>query len=268
MMRKKIVALLLVFVLLMTIASCGGATGKLKSVQSTGKIVVYTDPNFPPFEFIGANQTPVGVDMEIARAIAGELGVSLEIQEADFDSITTAIKGGRGDIAVSGFTITEERKQSVDFSRPYINSVQYLILMESDGTISTMESLAGLNIGVAKGYSGQFWIEDEMDEGGALYGTGVSVMEYNNAMDATLDLRAGRINAVVMDEYVAKSIVSAGTGLKTIPLQYEDGELAAEEYGVLVAKGNDDLLRIINSVLDKLIADGKIAEWVVSFSEQ
>ena len=266
MLMKKIAALLLSALLLTSVTACGGATGKLKSVQSSGKIVVYTDPNFPPFEYIGADQAPVGVDMEIARAIADELGVSLEIQEADFDSIITAIKGGRGDIAVSGFTITEERQKSVDFSRPYINSIQYLILMEDDGSITTMESLAGLTVGVAKGYSGQFWIEDEMEEGGVLYDTGVNVMEFNNAMDATLDLRAGRISAVVMDEYVAKSIVSASVGLKTIALQYEDGELAAEEYGVLVAKGNDDLLKIINAVLDKLIGEGKIAEWVVAYS--
>jgi polar amino acid transport system substrate-binding protein len=86
-------------------------------------------------------------------------------------------------------------------------------------------------------------------------------------MDATLDLKAGRIDTVVMDEYVAKNIVEAGSGLKTIPLQYADGELASEEYGVVIPKGNDSLVERINTVLDKLIADGKIVEWVVSFSK-
>lgn len=264
---KKIIGVLLAVAIIASFMSCNRATGKLKKVQSAGKIVVYTDPNFPPFEFIGRDQAVIGVDIEIARAIAQELGVTLEIQEATFDSIITAIKAGRGDIAISGFTITDERKESVDFSIPYIESIQYLILLETNETISTMESLAGRNIGVAKGYSGQFWIDDEIDEGGVLYGTNVTVMEYNNAMDATLDLRAGRIEVVVMDEYVAKNIVAASNGLKTIPLQYSNGELAAEEYGVMVAKGNEDLLEIINTVVSRLIAENKIAEWVVLFSE-
>jgi len=288
MKMKKIAALLIVIALLVTAVACGGPSGgeptdsgssggeasggetsgsKLDSIQSAGRLVVYTDPNFPPFEFIGPNQTPIGVDMEIARAIAEELGVALDIQEATFDSIITAIRSGRGDIAISGFTITEERAQSIDFSQPYIQSVQFLILLEDDDSITTMESLAGRSVGVAKGYSGQFWIEDEIDEGGVLYDTGVTVMEYNSAIDATLDLRAGRIDVVVMDQFVAQNIVANSTGLRTIPLQYADGELASEEYGVIVAKGNEDLLEVINSVLDRLIAEGKIEQWVIEFSE-
>lgn len=289
---KKIVALLIVTALLVAVAACGGSPGgpsgepsgeppnqpisepadelvisRLDAIRAAGEIVVFTDPNFPPFEFLGPDQTPIGVDMEIARAIAEELGVALNIQEAPFDSIITAIRGGRGDIAISGFTITEERAQSVDFSRPYIQSVQYLILLEDNDTITTMESLAGLTVGVAKGYSGQFWIEDEMDEGGVLYGTGVTVMEYNSAIDATLDLRAGRIDVVVMDKFVSENIVNNSTGLRTIPLQYADGELASEEYGVVVPQGNEELLAVINSVLDRLIAQGQIEQWVIQFSE-
>ncbi|MDR0862240.1 MAG: transporter substrate-binding domain-containing protein [Oscillospiraceae bacterium] len=264
---KKALVILLAAMMLLSVAACGGAVGKLKSIQDAKKIVIYTDPNFSPFEFVGADEAIVGVDMEIAKAIAAKLGVTVEIKEAAFDSILTAIKGGKGDIALSGFTITEDRLESVDFSTPYIESVQYLILPESDDTVIYMEDLAGLNVGVAQGYSGQLWIGDELDEGGALYETGTVVKDYNSAIDATLDLKAGRINVVVMDEYVAKNIVDKNSGLKTIPLQYEDGTLASEEYGVMVSKGNEDLLKIINEVVAQLNADGKIKEWVVSFSE-
>ncbi|MCL2444019.1 MAG: transporter substrate-binding domain-containing protein, partial [Treponema sp.] len=86
---KKIIGVLLAVAIIASFMSCNRATGKLKKVQSAGKIVVYTDPNFPPFEFIGRDQAVIGVDIEIARAIAQELGVTLEIQEATFDSIIT-----------------------------------------------------------------------------------------------------------------------------------------------------------------------------------
>jgi polar amino acid transport system substrate-binding protein len=263
---KKIIFIVLLVSLLISVVSCSQATGKLKSIKSSQRLVVLTDPNFPPFEFIGFNQNIVGVDIEIAQAIADELGVRLSVVSSDFDAIIPAIRSGRGDIAISGFTIKPERQRVVDFSIPYIESVQYLILRENENRITTMESLAGKNVGVVRGYSGQLWIDDEMAEDGVLYDKDVNVIEYSNATDATLDLRAMRVDAVIMDEFVAKDIVSMGAGLQTIPLKFNDGTLAAEEYGIVVAKGNQDLLAIINVVIERLIAEGKIAEWVVFHS--
>jgi len=262
---KKILAFALLCLILLTVVSCSSATGKLEKIQNAGKIVVYTDPNFQPFEFLGADGV-AGVDIEIAKAIAAELGVEVEFVETKFDSILMAIKGGKGDIAISGFTITDERKKSVDFSDPYIDSVQYLIL-PSGSDITVIEDLAGKKIGVAIGYTGQFLVEDELDDGGVLSGSGATMDEYNSAIDATLDLKAGRINAVVMDEYVAKNIVFHQSGLEAKELRYSNGDLASEEYGVVVAKGNEDLLEIINNVIKRLIEEDKIREWVIQFSE-
>ncbi|MDR2358129.1 MAG: transporter substrate-binding domain-containing protein, partial [Oscillospiraceae bacterium] len=145
-MRKllnSILALTLISALALTAASCGGSdggggSGKLEEIKKAGKLVVYTDPNFAPFEYIGDDETIVGVDIALAEEIAAELGVTLEVNSAKFDSILMALKGGKGDIAISGFTITEERRESVDFSDPYIDSVQYLILPEDSG-ISALE---------------------------------------------------------------------------------------------------------------------------------
>ena len=262
---KKFLALSLACLLLIMAAGCSSTAGKLNKISRNGQLIVYTDPNFAPFEFLGADGVQ-GVDIEIAKAIAAELGVTASFSEANFDSILMSIKGGKGDIAVSGFTITDERKESVDFSIPYIESVQYLILPESSD-IATMEDLADKTVGVALGYTGQFLMEDEMAEGGVLEGTGTQLKEYKSAMEAALDLKAGRIDAVVMDEYVALNIVANNSGIQARELRYNDGALAAEEYGVAVAKGNEDLLEIINKVIAQLIAEGKIREWVIQFSE-
>lgn len=265
---KKFFVLLCVFALVLT--GCSSATGKLEKIKSKGEIVVYTDPNFAPFEFLGANSQIQGVDVEIAKAIAAELGVTVTFKEANFDSILMAVKGGKGDIAVSGFTITDERRKSVDFSIPYINSVQYLIL-PAGSNIKVLEDLADKSVGVALGYTGQFLIEDEMDKAkdgteGVLYNQNVDLREYNSALEAVSDLKNGRIDAVVMDEYVAKNIVSKNPGLIAVELRYASGDLAAEEYGVVVPKGNEDLLEIINRVIQRLIDADKIQEWVVQYS--
>ena len=263
----KIAALILIIALsIACTAACGGASGKLAKIKRSGELVVFTDPNFYPFEFPGANGIE-GVDIEIARAIAADLGVKLTIQESRFDAIIMSIKGGKGDIAISGFTITDERKKSVDFSNPYINSIQYMILL-NDSDLKVIEDLAGKRIGVAKGYTGSLLIDDEINlEEGALYGTGAAFTEYPSAMEASLDLQNGKVDAVIMDEHVAKNIVSVNDKLKTFELAYSDGGVAAEEYGVVVPKGNADLLARINAVIASLAEQNKIEEWVLLYSD-
>ena len=274
---KKLLSILVSALLLLTLlAACQPSTsndpgsdapkGKVDQIKANGKLVVYTDPNFAPFEFLKSNK-PVGVDMEIAQAIADELGVTLEIQTGEFDTLIMAVKAGKGDIAVSGFTITDERKQSVDFSDPYINSVQYLILPEGS-SLATVEDLAGKKIGVALGYTGSFVVDFEInDEEGVLHGTNTTFTEYPSAMEAVLDMNNGKVDAVVMDEYVAKNIIKKNQGLKTIELRYAGGDLSSEEYGVVVPKDNKDLLDVINNVVKKLLDEKKIEEWVVQYSE-
>jgi polar amino acid transport system substrate-binding protein len=246
-------------------AGCSSAKGKLAKIQKKGELVVYTDPNFPPFEFQGAGGV-MGVDIEIGKAIAEELGVKARFQETKFDSIIMAIKGGKGDIAISGMTIREDRKENIDFSIPYIESIQYLIL-PYNSKIEYMEDLAGKTVGVAMGYTGQFLIEDELDPEyeGVLVGSNTTIREYNSAMEAAQDMSLGRIDAVVMDEYVAK-IVAERLGLNAIPLSYESGSIASEEYGVVVAKGNHDLVEVINKVINNLHSQDKIRQWMIQFT--
>jgi len=285
---KKVLEVVLLCMLALALAGCSGKAKEdnelqppwesgiiLKDLGEIGeniqkiidakKLVVFTDPNFPPFEFLGSDGKPTGVDMEIAKVIANELGVELEIKEADFDSILMAINTGAGDIAITGMTITEDRKEGVDFSVPYINSVQYFILLENSD-IKLMEDLAGKKVGVAMGYTGQWLMEDEI-AGGVLTGAGVTIVECTSALEAALDMKNGRIDAVVMDEYVAKTIAANNSGLKAVEIRYKNGDIASEEYGVVVPKGKEDLLDLINKIVNRLVEMDKIAKWVAYFGE-
>jgi len=256
---KKIIALLLAVLCVAGLfAGCA---------PKDDKLVVATDPNFPPFEFMEGTEI-VGVDAEIAKAIADELGLTLEMQNTDFDGIITGLASGKSDIALSGITINDERKETVDFSNPYITSVQYLLL-PAGSKIKVMEDLAGKKVGAALGYTGQFVMEDEMDaenEDAVLVDKNVDLVIVNSAMDGSLDIQNKKLDALVMDEYVAKAIVEEYEGLIAIPLVRKDGSEVSEEYGVAVPKGNDELLAKINVVIDRLVAEKAIEAWVVEFT--
>ena len=258
-MKKHLKFISLFLILAMGIIAAAGC--------SPGEdLIVCTAPNFPPFEFPGADGIE-GVDIELANAIAKELGRGVKFEEMEFESIIMSMAtDGKGDIAIAGFTITDDRKESVDFSDPYIKSYQYLILPEGS-EIEFMEDLAGKTIGVALGYTGEFVIDDEIIEG-VLEGTNAEMKGYKSAMDATLDIIAGRIDAVVMDEFVAKTIVAQNNGIETKQLKYKDGGLVEEEYGVVVPKDNAKLLSTVNKVIKRLKDDGQIEKWLVEYSEK
>ncbi len=265
---KRFLALILVMIfLLAAFTGCAGNKNKLDEILAAKKMVVYLNANFPPFEYFSGSDI-VGVDIEIAQRIADDLGVELKIENADFDGIVASLAAGKCDIAISGMTITEERKKEVDFSIPYIKSVQYLILPQ-DSTIATMEDLAGKVIGTPLGYTGQFVLEDEMDpeKGGVLVDAGCELKIYKNPVDASLDITTGRLDAVIMDEFVAKSIAANDNALKAIKLVYADGGDVSEEYGVAVPKGNEQLLTRINKVIENLKANNSIEQWVVEYSQ-
>ena len=279
---KKIIALVLIAALFVTLAAAcatpadkntdGAEATAVEKIKANGKIVMYCNANFPPYEYLNGTEV-VGIDVEIGKAIAEKLGVTLEIKNTAFDGIVVAIASGSGDMAITGMTITEERKLEVDFSNPYINSVQYLILKE-DSDLETVESLAGMRVAAVLGYTGSLILGDELlpggevlengevTEPGVLAGSGMVLSDYNSAGDATLALTSGKADAVIMDEMVAKSIVASIGGLKAVKLTYEDGSDTAEEYGVAIQKGKEDLLAVINEVIDELVANGKIEEFM------
>ena len=271
---KKLIALLMMLVLATAVlASCGSAADKqsVDAIKKNGELVVYTNAEFPPFEYMSEGK-PVGVDMDIAKAIADELGVKLTIENVKFDTIISSVQSGKASMGAAGITVTDERKESVDFSISYTTSTQYVIL-PADVEFENITSLKGMEIGVQLGTTGDFILSDEVngykdDDGkdvkGILQDTGAKVTPYNNANLAAEALKSGKIQAVVIDKLPAELIAkNSGETLKAIELVYEDGSNTAEEYAICVAKGNDTLLEVVNKVIKNLIDEGKIDAFIV-----
>lgn len=251
-MKKALALLLSAALLCVLLAGCN---------SNNETIEVYLNANFPPFEYMEGNEIK-GVDVDIAREIAKDLGKEVTFKNADFDGLCTSIASGKGDMAISGITITADRMEEVDFSKPYIKSVQYLILPDAS-TIAKMEDLAGKRVGAPVGYTGQLRISDEMEKG-VLKDTDTNLKTYKSAIEASQDILNGKLDAVVMDELVAQSIAEDTDGLKAIKLVYADGSAVEEEYGVAVKKGQEDLLEKINATIDRLVSEGKIDEFVIN----
>ncbi|MBE7066233.1 MAG: transporter substrate-binding domain-containing protein [Ruminococcaceae bacterium] len=272
---KKIIAAVLCLVLVLAcvgMTSCKSAAEKqsVDAIKKAGVLTMYTNAEFPPFEYMKGTEVK-GVDVDIAQAIADKLGVELEIKNVKFDTIIGSIQSGKGSIGAAGITVTEERKESVDFSIEYTTSKQYIIV-PTDSTVAKIEDLAGMKIGVQLGTTGDFIITDEINgyesdgeqQKGVLQDTGASVVTYNSAADAAIALNSGKIGAVVIDKLPAEIVAGNYDNLKAIELVYADGSNTEESYAICVAKGNESLLKVINEVIEELKASGKIDEFIIT----
>ncbi len=232
-------------------SSAGGAVEKIKAA---GKIVMGTNAEFPPFEYVEGNDV-VGVDADIAAEIAKDLGVELVIENMEFTAALLAVQNGQLDMAVAGITVDEERKKSMDFSNEYVTSSQYIIIAKDSGLTADSLKDAGVIIGVQNGTSGDFYATDDIKGDPNTE----EVARYKNAILAAQDLMNGKIQAVIIDELPAKSIVAANEDkLELLP-----DKLTEEQYAIAVQKGNQELLDAINATLDRLESEGKIEEFLI-----
>ena len=166
----------------------------------------------------------------------------------DFDGIVTSIQSGKGDFGAAGMTANDERRKSVDFSINYVDAAQLIIVMKDNAEITTPEDLAGKNVGVQSGTTGDIFVSDETD---------AVPFRFKNGADAAVELTNGKLDAVVIDEMPANLIVSTYEGLKII-----DTPLTEEQYAIAIAKGNDDLKEVIDGVITKLLESGQIDAWI------
>lgn len=225
--------------------------------NGSNTITMYTNAEFAPFEYFEGEKI-VGVDADIAQEIAKDLGKELKIEHSDFDSLIPSLVTGKADFVAAGMTITPEREEEVDFSIPYVESVQNII-SNKDAEITSMEGLKGKKIGVQLGTTGDLAVTDAINlEDGELYGSGAEVKTYANALEAAQDLLTGRIDAVVIDKLTAEEIVK-NNAEELVTVKF--GEIS-EAYGIAVEKGNAELLDSINKTLQRLIDEGKIEEWI------
>lgn len=244
---KKIITLLLAVV--MTVAVFAGCGAK----EDDNVLTMATSADFPPYEFY-ENDKIVGIDVEIMNAVCEKIGMTLEIEDMSFDSVIGAVQTGKTDIAMSGITITEDRKNMVNFTIPYTSTAQSIIVV-SGGNIAKKTDLKDKKIGVQINTTGDTQVTEEFGD--------AAVDRFQNGALAVESLKNKKIDCVVIDGEVAKALVAANEGLEIIADAY-----SIEEYAIALAKDNTELLEKINGALDELIKDGTVDKIMDKYIEE
>jgi len=235
---KKILTLALASMMSLGLMTGCGGTGSDK------KLTMATNAEFPPFEYIEGEEI-VGADVEIAKAIAEKLGLELEITNIDFDAALTGAATGKYDMAVAGITANEERRKNMNFSDDYYKASQ-AIIVTADSEIKAAADLEGKTISCQEGTTGEQYLLDNSYE----------IQSYKTGAEAISALTSGKVQAVVIDNAVAKALSEKQEG-KTVVLEEA---LTEEKYAIALKLGNDELTEQINKALSELKSEGKIAE--------
>ncbi len=246
---KKVLALVLTVVMAAALAvSCSGSTSAVDAVKKKGKLVMLTESGFAPYEYMGADGKVAGIDVDIATKIAEKLGVQVEVVDMAFDGLIPALQGGKGDIILAGMTMTEERKGGVDFSTPYADSTQMIIVPAQGSTVASESDLAGKTVGVQLGTTGDLYMTENFPD--------TTVKQFKSGIEAASDLKNGKLDAVILDLLPASNIVAQNSDLTLVEMS-----APGEQFAAAVKKGDEAFLKIVNEVIEGLIADGSIDTW-------
>lgn len=268
---KKILALVLALCMLCAFAGCG-VKDTASNTDADKTLIMATNASFPPYEFKEGNDF-AGIDVEIAELIAEKLGMTLKIEDVEFGSIIGGVQSGKYDMGMAGMTVTDERKQSVNFSETYATGIQSVIVKE-DSQYASFEDFytgfdekdnpigvkEGIKIGVQQDTTGDIYSSDTP----AKWGFGEeNVIRYKTGNDAVQALVSGKITAVIIDNEPAKSYVASSKGLKIL-----EGEYTNEDYAICVAKNNTKLLEDINKALKELQDAGEIQKIIDKYIKE
>ena len=252
---KKILAFAMAAVLMLGLTACGGSgasapassaagsasassgasgqdsaggTSVVEEIQEKGVLTMMTATGFPPFEYLGEDGKPAGVDIDLAPLVADELGV----------------ESGKGQLIAAGMTATPERAEQIDFSITYtLNGLILLVPKGSD--IKTADDLAGKNIAVQESTTAHIYAQEEL---------GIEPLAFKNANECATAVMGGKADAAILDKVPAQTLAMANPdALETV-----EQLLTEEEMAMGVAKGNEDLLEVVNSVLQKAMDDGTV----------
>ena len=245
----KVLSLALIASMAFAFSACSGSDKEdadSKLTVEDGKLIMATNAYFPPYEYYEGDEV-VGIDAEIAQAVADKLDLELEIVDIEFDSIIAGVQSGKYDIGCAGMTVTEERLQSVNFSTPYATGIQSIIVAEGSEITDVDSLLAGdYTVGVQQGTTGDIYMTDDIGED--------RIERFSKGNDAVLALTSGKIAAVVIDNEPAKAFSAANAGLKILDTPY-----TVEDYAMAINKDNVALKDAINQALKELTDDGTIA---------
>ena len=266
---KKLSAMLMAGAMMMSLAACGSSASSASSeavsseaasevasasseaasaaeltTVTPGKLTMSTNAAFPPYESTDDNGNFVGIDIDVAAAIAEKLGLELQVDDMDFDAALLAAQNGKSDMVMAGVTVTEDRQLVMDFSDSYATGIQSIIVKE-DSDIASPDDLADKMIGTQRGTTGYIYCSDDFGD--------EHVTPYDDGLTAVQALVNGQVDAVVIDNAPAKEFVAANPGLKILDTAY-----AQEDYAIGVAKGNTAMLDAINGALEELKNDGTL----------
>lgn len=218
--------------------------------KSDDKLVMVTEAGFAPYEYY-ENGEIVGVDVDIAKEIAKELGKKLVIKDVAFDSIINEVKSGKADFGAAGISYSDERAKEVDFSINYATSRQVIIVKDSSNI--NINDIDGKKIAVQLGSIADTYVTENFRNS--------EIVRQKKYLAAIQDLKDNKVDLVVMDELPAKEIVNNNSGLKIV-----SGALTSDSYGMVVKKGNKELLKSINTVLERLTNEGTIDSYIIKYT--
>ena len=235
---KKVLSLLLVGAMALGLAACGS------KASAPTKLVMCTNAEFPPYEYKDGGDFK-GIDIECAKLIGQKLGVEVEIMDIAFDSLIPTVMSEKADFAMAGMTVTEDRLESVDFTHTYQTAVQAIVVL-NNSSIASLDDLEGKKIGVQTGTTGDLYCTEDFGND--------SMERYTKIIDGFQAMKTGKIDAIVIDDQVAKAIVDQDTA----SFKILDTPYAEEEYAIAVKKGNTELLNKLNKVIDEIKSNGQL----------
>ena len=257
MKMKKLAGIILAGAMVLSMAACGS---KEEAKEESGKetLIVGTEAGFAPYEYMKGNEV-VGIDMDIAKAIADSMGKELEIKNMDFEGALAAAASGKVDFVAAGVSVDPEREEVMDFSHEYVNSTEVVVVNKENPQVAIAgDALAGSDldgkiVAVQQGNIADIWVTQE-DNCKAK-----EVKRYTKFSQAAEDLKNNKVDCIVMDLHPAEQLVSGNDSLQIL-----DGTLFEDKYAIGVKKGNKELLDEINKVIDDLIENGKIEEFTAN----
>lgn len=247
---KKFFAIALAALMLLSCLTACGASGKtLDDVKKAGKLTVASSPDFPPFESLGENGEVFGIEIDILNLICAELGVELDLQQIDFDSVLPGVQAGKYDAGASGISVTPDREENTLFSIPYCMAAQAIVVLK-DSAITCKADLEGKTISVQTATTAEEFC----------MGAGYTVNAYTANADAQEALISGKVDAWVIDDLTAAEMVKLYNEEHGETLVVLSEAMTSEPYAFAFKLGNEELVEPINEILKKLLADGTIAD--------
>ncbi len=256
---KNVLAIAMAAAMALTAAGCSTSTEQTATTEDAAQteqaapedteenvLIMATNAEFPPYEYY-QGQEIVGIDVEIARAVAQSMGMELAVEDMAFDSIIPALLSGKADIGAAGMTVTEERQATVDFTDTYVTASQAIIIKADNTEIAGPADVEGKVIGVQLGTTGDLYASDVTQ----------TVERYNKGFEAVQALSQGKIDAVIIDDQVAKALAADNADVKVL-----DEPFTTEEYAIAVKKGNTELVESINAALAELKESGQLQQIV------